>query len=100
MAIPQPVHEPQVLSGDARPRLNKLFRLQWEEVQKGYVLLYPEGMVQLNASAAEIIRRCDGQTTVDALVADLEATFQQQGLRSQIEQLLAQAYARRWLVAP
>jgi pyrroloquinoline quinone biosynthesis protein D len=23
-----------------RPRLNKLFRLQWEEVQQAYVLLY------------------------------------------------------------
>ena len=90
--------EPQVLSPEARPKLNRMFRLQWEEVQQGYVLLYPEGMVQLNASAAEIIRRCDGQTTVDALVADIEAAFAQSGLRSQIVQLLAQAYVRRWLV--
>ncbi|MEY4882682.1 MAG: pyrroloquinoline quinone biosynthesis peptide chaperone PqqD [Pseudomonadota bacterium] len=91
-------HEPTAPAGDALPRLNKLFRLQWEEVQKSYVLLYPEGMVQLNASAGEIMRRCNGQTTVDALVADIEAAFGQTGLRSQIEQLLAQAYSRRWLV--
>ena len=90
--------EPPAPAGDARPRLNKMFRLQWEEVQQSYVLLYPEGMVQLNASAGEIMRRCDGQTTVDALVGDLEAAFGQTDLRSQIEQLLAQAYARRWLV--
>jgi pyrroloquinoline quinone biosynthesis protein D len=67
-------------------------------VQQGWVLLYPEGMVQLNASAAEIVRRCDGQTTVDALVVDIEAAFAQSGLRSQIVQMLAQAYVRRWLV--
>jgi pyrroloquinoline quinone biosynthesis protein D len=90
--------EPPAPASDARPRLNKMFRLQWEEVQKAYVLLYPEGMVQLNASAGEIMRRCDGQTTVEALVLDLESAFGQSGLRSQIEQLLAQAYARRWLV--
>jgi pyrroloquinoline quinone biosynthesis protein D len=34
-----------------RPRLNRLFRLQWEEAQQAYVLLYPEGMVKLNLSA-------------------------------------------------
>ena len=89
---------PTVLAGATRPRLNALFRLQWEEVQQGFVLLYPEGMVQLNASAGEIMRRCDGQTTIDALVADLEATFAQSDLRGQIEQLLTQAYARRWLI--
>lgn len=98
MDVLTPTQEPQVLSVEARPKLNRMFRLQWEEVQKGYVLLYPEGMVQLNDSAAEIIRRCDGQTTVNALVADLESVFAQTGLRSQIVQLLAQAYARRWLV--
>lgn len=40
---------------DARPRVAGHFRLQWEEVQKAWVLLYPEGMVKLNGSAGEII---------------------------------------------
>ena len=98
MEVLTPTQEPRTLSAEARPKLNRMFRLQWEEVQQAYVLLYPEGMVQLNASAAEIIRRCDGQTTVNGLVASLESAFAQTGLRSQIVQLLAQAYARRWLV--
>lgn len=98
MNVPTSTQDPHALSRQARPKLNRMFRLQWEEVQQGYVLLYPEGMVQLNASAAEIVRRCDGQTTVDALVEDIEAAFAQSNLRSQIVQLLAQAYARRWLV--
>jgi len=98
MEVLTPTQDPRVLSVEARPKLNRMFRLQWEEVQQGYVLLYPEGMVQLNASAAEIIRRCDGLTSVNELVADLESAFAQSGLRSQIVQLLAQAYARRWLV--
>lgn len=96
--LPTPNETLSAPAGDATPKLNRMFRLQWEEVQQSHVLLYPEGMVQLNASAAEILRRCDGKTSVDALVADLEAAFAQSDLRSQIEQLLTQAYARRWLV--
>ena len=37
------------------------FRLQWEPAQKAHVLLYPEGMVKLNGSAGEILKRCDGE---------------------------------------
>ena len=37
-----------------------LHRLQWEEAQQRYVILYPEGLVELNLSAAEILKLCDG----------------------------------------
>ena len=47
-----------------RPRIARLYRLQWEEAQKAHVLLYPEGMIQLNGSAGEILRRCDGERTL------------------------------------
>ena len=46
---------------DSRPRVGAGFRLQWEPAQSCHVLLYPEGMVRLNASAGEIMNRCDGQ---------------------------------------
>ncbi|MDE2616178.1 MAG: pyrroloquinoline quinone biosynthesis peptide chaperone PqqD, partial [Burkholderiales bacterium] len=36
---------------DSCPRVAGHCRLQWEEVQKAWVLLYPEGMVKLNGSA-------------------------------------------------
>ena len=32
--------------------LGGTFRLQWEEAQQAYVLLYPEGMVELGDTAA------------------------------------------------
>ena len=69
---------------DARPRVAKPFRLQWEEVQQSWVLLYPEGMVKLNASAGEILKRCDGVATVQEIVADLERSFGAEGLRSDV----------------
>ena len=55
-----------------KPALSRVFRMQWEETQNNYVLLYPEGMVKLNGSAAEILKRCDGRHSVPAIVADLE----------------------------
>ena len=32
----------------SKPSVASMFRLQWEEVQQSWVLLYPEGMVKLN----------------------------------------------------
>lgn len=80
------------------PKLSKLFRLQWEPAQDAYVLLYPEGMVKLNQSAAEILKRCDGGNAVAAIVADLEQTFAVDGLEGEVQDFLGEAYERGWLV--
>ena len=80
-----------------RPRLNKLFRLQWEEVQQAYVLLYPEGMVKLNQSAAEILKRCDGSLTVTELIAELQLAFGEADLRDPVEGMLRAAFEKDWI---
>jgi len=80
-----------------RPRLARLFRLQYEPVQTAWVLLYPEGMVKLNESAAEILRRCDGQRSVDEIVAELEAQFSATGLGPQVSDLLLEGQRRGWI---
>jgi pyrroloquinoline quinone biosynthesis protein D len=82
---------------DARPRLGRNFRLQWEEVQKAWVLLYPEGMVKLNASAGEILRHCDGERTVEGIVAELEKVFATSGLRDDVRAFFAIALKQRWV---
>ena len=48
------------------------FRLQWEEAQQSHVLLYPEGMVTLNGSSAEILKYCDGSHSADGVIAELQ----------------------------
>ena len=53
---------------DATPRVSTQFRLQWEEAQQSWVLLYPEGMVKLNGSAGEIMKRCTGMATLKEIV--------------------------------
>jgi len=90
--------EPDASALPERPRLNKLFRLQWEEVQQAYVLLYPEGMVQLNVSAAEILKRCDSEHTVDEIIAELQDVFNEPDLRDPIEGMLRAAFDKDWIV--
>ena len=80
-----------------RPELRSLFRMQWEPAQDAFVLLYPEGMVKLNQSAAEILKRCDGTRDVAALVADLEHAFNTTGLAPDVEAFVAEAQRRGWL---
>ncbi|KIF83522.1 pyrroloquinoline quinone biosynthesis peptide chaperone PqqD [Noviherbaspirillum autotrophicum] len=60
---------------DACPRLAPHFVFRWEDSQGAYILLYPEGLIKLNPSAGEILQRCDGQNTVAAIVANLQAAF-------------------------
>ena len=48
-------------------RINPNFQFQWEEKQNCYVLLYPEGMVQLNHSAGEILNLCDGSSDIEKI---------------------------------
>jgi pyrroloquinoline quinone biosynthesis protein D len=80
-----------------KPKLSRLFRLQWEPAQNQHVLLYPEGMVQLNDSAAEILKRCDGQRTIANIVNDLETTFSTSGLQADVEDFLQFAQQRGWI---
>jgi pyrroloquinoline quinone biosynthesis protein D len=79
------------------PKLSRLFRLQFEPVQDSWVLLYPEGMVQLNPSAAEILRRCDGKRAFDDIVAELETLFSVQGIAGQVGALVQEGQRRGWI---
>jgi len=86
------------LASSTRPRIGAGFRLQWEAAQGCHVLLYPEGMVKLNASAAEILKRCDGRRTLPEIVQQLEQAFNAQGLAPDVQAFVADAQQRGWLV--
>jgi pyrroloquinoline quinone biosynthesis protein D len=79
------------------PRVGAGFRLQWEPVQNAHVLLYPEGMVKLNQSAGEIMKRCDGTRSVGEVVAELEQAFNAQGLLADVQAFVRMAGQQRWL---
>ena len=81
---------------ESRPRIANGFRLQWEEVQQAHVLLYPEGMVKLNQSAGEILKRCDGREVRD-VVDDLQRAFSTTGLEPEVLAFLDIAVRQRWV---
>jgi pyrroloquinoline quinone biosynthesis protein D len=82
----------------SKPKLAKLFRMQYEEAQQAYVLLYPEGMVKLNQPASEILKRCDGERDVKAIIADIEQAFNVQGLEKDVTGFIEIATERGWIV--
>lgn len=67
--------DPFPVDPGARFEINPLFMFRWEETQDAFVLLYPEGVVKLNQTAGEILKRCDGRATVAEIIADLSRQF-------------------------
>ncbi len=58
-----------------RPRLAPKARLRWDEVEKRYMLVFPEAALMLNETAPEILKLCDGQHTVEGIVDSLAQRF-------------------------
>jgi len=80
-----------------RPAVGRGFRLQWEAAQNAYVLLYPEGMIKLNGSAGEIMKRCDGAATIADITADLERAFAAENLSGDVMRFVNMAVDKKWL---
>ena len=53
---------PIEIADAAQPRLARGVRLQTDSATGKGVLLFPEGIVELNETAHEILSRCDGRT--------------------------------------
>ncbi|ORU92875.1 MAG: coenzyme PQQ synthesis protein D [Cycloclasticus sp. symbiont of Bathymodiolus heckerae] len=78
-------------------KLSPTYRLQWEEAQNMFVLLYPEGLIELNQSSAEILQVCDGQNTQANIVTLLEKKFSVSGLEGDINNFLNTALGNGWI---
>jgi pyrroloquinoline quinone biosynthesis protein D len=85
------------IAASARPAIGRGMRLQWEPAQNAHVLLYPEGMIKLNGSAGEIMKRCDGKRSIADITADLERAFSAVGLARDVEAFVAMAISKHWL---
>lgn len=90
---------PDSLSHDRRPHIASGYRFQWEPSQNCHVLLYPEGMITLNASAGEILKRCDGSATIQEIIDQLKGDFPGVDLESDVMQFLEDAHERGWITA-
>jgi pyrroloquinoline quinone biosynthesis protein D len=89
-----------IIGAMSRPAVERGFRLQWEAAQNAHVLLYPEGMIKLNTSAGEILKRCDGATTIADITADLERAFAKSNLSEDVMRFVTMAVEKKWLRIP
>jgi pyrroloquinoline quinone biosynthesis protein D len=80
-----------------RPRLATGARLRYDEVREEHLLLIPEGAVLLNPTAAHVLELCDGERSVDDIVAALSARYEGADLREDVQELI-DAMAQKGLV--
>lgn len=80
-----------------RPRLRGPARLKYDKARQTEMLLLPERVVNLNATAAAILRLCDGARTVSEIIGELETAYGQTGLKEDVVEFLGQAADRGWI---
>ena len=87
-----------LINREQSPSLRQGFRLQWEPRQDCHVLLYPEGMIKLNASAGQILHLVNGQRSVGAIIEQLTANFPGvPGIDEDVLAFLEVAHAQFWI---
>ncbi|MGU7782773.1 pyrroloquinoline quinone biosynthesis peptide chaperone PqqD [Burkholderia sp. PU8-34] len=74
------------------------YRFQFEPAQNAHVLLYPEGMVKLNESAAAIGKLIDGTRSVAAIITLLETDYPGvPELSDDVDQFMLVARDKHWI---
>ena len=79
------------------PRLAIGARLRYDGVRAEHVLLVPEGAVRLNATAAAVLELCDGERSLEEIVAAVSRDFGDADVHDDVAELLT-AMAGRGLV--
>ena len=88
--------ETQTIAGSAQPRLARGVRLQTDPATGNSVLLFPEGVLELNETAQDIDSRCDGRT-VGEIIQTLaeEYDIDPQVLGADVQETLADLQRRK-----
>jgi pyrroloquinoline quinone biosynthesis protein D len=87
----------KVFSAESVPQVVPGKRLQFEEAQNCWVILYPEGMIKLNGSSAEIMKRVDGSRSVAAIIDDLKQAFPGVELDNDVYAFMEVAHEQQWI---
>jgi coenzyme PQQ biosynthesis protein PqqD len=64
-----------VIPPSGKPALAPKARLRFDRISGGYMLLYPERGLALNATAASILKLCDGDRTIESIVGELHREY-------------------------
>jgi pyrroloquinoline quinone biosynthesis protein D len=84
----------------ARPLLAAHVRLRTDPVSGDPVLLFPEGLLVLNATAHEIVKRCTGGLAIAELIGQLAEEFDgdDEIVREDVLENLAQLHRQNLIV--
>lgn len=77
--------------------LNPNYHFRWEEPQQAHVLLYPEGIVKLNQTAAAILEACTGASSIKAGTDELLRRYDRPDLGPEVLKFLEIAHAKGWI---
>ena len=90
-----------VIAGESTPALPRHVRLKHDETRGAWVILAPERVLMPDEIAVEILRRCDGAATVDAICTSLAAQFDapEQEIREDVVAVLQDLADKGFLVA-
>jgi pyrroloquinoline quinone biosynthesis protein D len=58
-----------------RPKLAPGVRLHFDKIREAWVLLSPERVIEAEGPASEILKRCDGSRSVDAIIDELATVY-------------------------
>jgi pyrroloquinoline quinone biosynthesis protein D len=61
---------------DSRPRLRRGVRLTYDKTRETHVLLFPEGVLVPNKTAASVLELCDGIATVAEITEALAVMYE------------------------
>ncbi|MCC7411520.1 MAG: pyrroloquinoline quinone biosynthesis peptide chaperone PqqD [Gammaproteobacteria bacterium] len=78
------------------PSLSPMYLFRWEEPQQAHVLLYPEGVVKLNETAAAILALCDGHRSAADIAATLSERYEA-NVAPGVYRFLEVSYAKGWI---
>ena len=86
-------------NSESRPKLRRGVRLTHNEAQGGWVLLAPEKIFKTDEIGSEILKRCDGTTTLEKIIDDLVATYAAppRQIRNDVMELVETLAAKRLL---
>ncbi|PAP98251.1 pyrroloquinoline quinone biosynthesis peptide chaperone PqqD [Mesorhizobium mediterraneum] len=69
------LRERAIVSPQSVPSLPKHVRIQHDPVRQAFAVLSPEKIFWPNDISLDILRRCDGRSTVGHIIADLAAEY-------------------------
>jgi pyrroloquinoline quinone biosynthesis protein D len=69
------LRERALVSPQSVPSLPKHVRIQYDPVRQAFAVLSPEKVFWPNDISLDILRRCDGRSTVGHIIADLAADY-------------------------